>query len=234
MAGMLDDNERARRALAKFLKVHKKDGVTGRAISERGGLSSSAASQILQGNSRSPKIETLKSLAKGAGDILGRTVTVGEMFDQMDLVPSPHRESKRRQEEDPRQTPIRHYVGAGDEVHLFDEGEDAIDWEPAPPGFEREKGAAVIVRGESMRPIFDPGDLLFFRHRRDPPKTTKELPIRPVIVQIVDGPLYVKKLLPGTKKGRFHLLSINPLTPILQDQVVESFAYIEWVKPRIV
>lgn len=129
------------------------------------------------------------------------------------------------------QTPIRHYVGAGDEVHLVD-GDDTIDSTEAPPGFGWETGAACIVRGESMRPIYDPGDLLFFRHRRDPPTSSKDLPARPVIVQVAGGRLFVKKLLPGSKKGRFHLLSINPLTAPLQDQPVESFAYIEWVKPR--
>lgn len=132
------------------------------------------------------------------------------------------------------QTPIRHYVGAGDEVHLF-EGEsdsEAIDYTPAPPGFEREKGAAVTVRGDSMRPYYEPGDMLFFRFRYDFPASPKDLPLRPVIVQVKNGPLYVKKLLPGTRKGRFHLLSVNPLTAALQDQLVESFAYIEWVKPK--
>lgn len=130
------------------------------------------------------------------------------------------------------ETPIQHYVGAGDEVHIID-GDSPVDYTPSPPGFRRDEGAACIVRGESMRPIFDPGDLLFFRHRRTPPTTAKDLPSRAVIVQLKGGTLYVKKLLPGTKKGHFHLLSLNPLTPILQDQPVESFAYIEWVKPRV-
>lgn len=129
------------------------------------------------------------------------------------------------------ETPIQHYVGAGDEVHIID-GDSPVDYTPSPPGFQRDHGAACIVKGESMRPIYDPGDMLFFRHRRNPPLLAKDLPTRAVIVQVKSGPLYVKKLLPGTKKGHFHLLSINPLTPILQDQPVESFAYIEWVKPR--
>lgn len=130
------------------------------------------------------------------------------------------------------ETPVQHYVGAGDEVHLID-GDGPVDYTPSPPGFERDHGGACIVRGVSMRPVYDPGDMLFFRHRRDPPASTKDLPERAVIVQVKDGPLYVKKMLPGTRRGRFHLLSINPLTPILQDQPVESFAYIEWVKPRV-
>jgi phage repressor protein C with HTH and peptisase S24 domain len=137
-----------------------------------------------------------------------------------------------RPAQDQPETPVAHYVGAGDEVHIID-GDAPVDYTASPPGFERDRGAACIVRGSSMRPIYDPGDMLFFRHRRDPPASAKDIPERAVIVQIKDGPLYVKRLLPGTRKGRFHLLSINPLTPILQDQPVESFAYIEWVKPRV-
>tara|TARA_R110000823_G_scaffold243647_1_gene367836 strand:+ start:424 stop:1059 length:636 start_codon:yes stop_codon:yes gene_type:complete len=130
------------------------------------------------------------------------------------------------------ETPVQHYVGAGDQVHIID-GDSPVDYTPSPPGFLRDQGAACIVRGSSMRPIYDPGDMLFFRHRRDPPVSATDIPERAVIVQIKDGPLYVKRLLPGTRKGRFHLLSINPLTPILLDQPVESFAYIEWVKPKV-
>lgn len=122
--------------------------------------------------------------------------------------------------------PVRHFVGAGDVVHLID-GDSPLEDTAAPPGYEN--GAAVIVRGESMLPIFQPGDLLFFRMREDPPK--KDLPMRAVIVQVTDGPLYLKKLLPGTKRGLFHLISVNPNTPTLLDAQVESIARIGWVKP---
>lgn len=139
---------------------------------------------------------------------------------------------KTAAEDDHREVPIAHYVGAGDQVILLDGHDSPIDYTPAPPGYERDKGAAVQVRGESMRPLYEPGDLLFFRARLDPPAFAKDVPNRPVIVQVKDGPLYVKRMLPGTRRGRFHLISVNPLTPILQDQPVESFALIEWVKPR--
>ncbi len=52
-----------------------------------------------------------------------------------------------------------------------------------------------------------------------------------VFVQVKNGPLYVKKLLPGSKRGRYHLLSVNPLTPVLQDQPIDSIARIGWIKP---
>lgn len=146
--------------------------------------------------------------------------------------PKPAHATKQIDESKQAVTPIAHYVGAGDQVFLLDGDDSAVDYTPAPPGFERDRGAAVQVRGQSMRPLFEEGDLLFFRLRREPPRKPEDIPDRPVIVQVTDGPLYVKRLLPGTRRGRFHLLSINPLTPILQDQPVESFAIIEWIKPR--
>lgn len=224
---MADDNDRARRAFARFLKAHN---LSGRGISIAAGLSSSAASQFIQGNARSPKADTMRAFARAASDLLGRPVSAAELVGEKAQaeIPAP----RRPREDDEPQVPVAHYVGAGDQVILLDGDDSPVDYTPAPPGFERDKGAAVLVRGESMRPLYEPGDLLFFRHRRQPPATAKECPQRPVIVQVKDGPLYVKRLLPGTKRGRFHLISVNPLTPILQDEAVESFAMIEWVKPK--
>jgi hypothetical protein len=212
--------EQRRRALRAVMKEHN---LTTNGWAVAAGVSEGTIRNFLNGGehgSDSLSDRTYTLLASAIG------VTVAEL--QGERPPTPR--LRGRPSEEP-ETPIQHYVGAGDEVHLID-GDDAIDYTPSPPGFERDHGAAVIVRGESMRPVYDPGDMLFFRQRRDPPTLTKDLPARPVIVQIKDGPLYVKKLLPGSKKGRFHLLSINPLTPPLQDQPVESFAFIEWVKPR--
>lgn len=223
---MVDDNDRARRAFARFLKTHN---LSGRGISVAAGLSSSAASQFIQGNARSPKADTLRAFARAASDLLGRPITPAELVGEKAAIAPP---PARPHEDDQPMTPVAHYVGAGDQVFLLDGDDSPVDYIPAPPGFERDKGAAVQVRGESMRPLFEPGDLLFFRQRRDPPRKVEDIPDRPVIVQVEDGPLYVKRLLPGTRRGRFHLLSINPLTPILHDQPVESFAVIEWIKPR--
>lgn len=227
---MADDNDRARRAFARFLKVHN---LSGRGISVAAGLSPSAASQFIQGNARSPKADTMRAFARAASDLLGRPVSGAELVGEKPMTEKVAAPIQSSDDGDRPEVPIAHYVGAGDEVHLLDGDDSPVDYTPAPPGFEREKGAAVQVRGESMRPLFEPGDLLFFRVRRVAPRTPKEIPDRPVIVQVKDGPLYVKRLLPGTGRGRFHLLSINPLTPILHDQPVESFALIEWIKPRV-
>lgn len=220
--GRAHNPEQRRRALKAVMRERELT-INGWAVAA--GVSEGTIRNFLKGGehgSDSLSDRTYSLLANAIG------VTVAELQGEKapDRVPT---------SEDLPQTPIAHYVGAGDEVHLFDDAgtETAIDYTASPPGFERDKGAAVIVRGESMRPIYDPGDLLFFRRRREPPATAKDLPVRPVIVEVRGGQLYVKKLLPGTRKGRFHLLSINPLTPVLQDQAVESIAYIEWVKPRV-
>ena len=174
------------------------------------GLSEAGLRNFLAGRSDSMSDRAYARLAAGATKILERPIDASALRAD----PPPHIE-----------VPIHHYVGAGDEVHLF-EGDEAFDYTAAPPGFET--GAAGIVRGDSMRPIFEPGDVLFWRHLERPPT---EPPKRAVIVKVKDGPLFVKKLLPGTKKGLFYLLSLNPNTPPLNDQPVEAIARIGWVKP---
>jgi len=209
MLAMSFDPVQRRNALKAFAKVHSLKVFP---WTKAAGLSEATLRGFLAARTRTLSDETYVQLAEAASEILGRTISAGELRGEM-----------------PRavEVPLRHYVGAGDEVHIIDT-EDAIDYVEAPPGYA--KGSAAVVRGESMRPTFDDGDMLFFRKREDPP-AFKDMPLRPVIVEVLDGALYVKKMLPGTKRGRFHLLSVNPLTPVLQDQAVESIARIGWIKP---
>lgn len=203
------DPEQRRNALRAFINIHSLKILP---WTHEAGLSEATLRGFLAGRTRTLSDETYVLLAEAASEKIARKVSPGEL----------------RGEQPMRvEVPVRHFVGAGDEVHIF-EDDDPIDYTEAPIGYA--KGSAAIVRGESMRPTFDPGDLLFFKEREDPPPF-KDLPPRPVIVQILDGPLLVKKLLPGTRRQRYHLLSVNPLTPVLQDQHVESIARIGWIKP---
>jgi hypothetical protein len=120
---------------------------------------------------------------------------------------------------------VEHYIGAGDEIHLLPDA-SALDEIVAPPGFE--DGAAGIIRGDSMRPAFDEGDIPVWRVKQPPPQ--RDLPRRAVVVEVADGRLFLKKMLPGSRKGRFHLISVNPVTAPLLDQEVTAFARIGWVK----
>lgn len=119
---------------------------------------------------------------------------------------------------------LTHIVGAGDEV--FPIPGDGHGYIQAPPGFEN--GGAVGIRGESGKPLFDDKDVLFYRHW-EPPPTSKRMPDRPVIIELADGRSFLKKLLPGSKKGRYHLMSINPASPPIIDVELKQFARIGWV-----
>lgn len=117
---------------------------------------------------------------------------------------------------------ITHVVGAGDEVHPFP-GDDPIGYTRTPPGFT---GGAAAIQGDSMEPLFDDKDVIFYRPWEAPPKEPSR---RPVILRLRDGRSLLKKLLPGSKQGRYHLMSINPSTRPMLDVRVASVARIWWV-----
>ena len=205
---MADDADRVRKAFAKYLEIHK---LSGREVSTLGGLSPSAASQFINGNSRSPKRDTLEKFAAGASKKLERTVTVAEMLDQKSTVV---------------EIPIRSYVGAGDEIMPFDTDEP-VDYTAAPPGMD--DAEATEVRGRSMTPLYHDRDILF--HRRvetDPSRFRDEV----VVCQVKDGKRFVKLLTPGSRKGRYNLVSVNPAFATIEDQVIVWVGPIEWVRKR--
>ena len=43
----------------------------------------------------------------------------------------------------------------------------------------------------------------------------------------------MKKLIRGSKRGRYTLLSVNPAEPPFEDQLIESVAALPWVNRRI-
>ncbi len=115
-------------------------------------------------------------------------------------------------------------VAAGDEIIGHDEG-DPIDYEPAPPGLY--DGEVTEVRGRSMLPIFRDGDRLFHKViTEDPMSVVGEA----AVLKLKDGRRFIKVLQPGTRRGRFRLLSLNPAYEPMEDQVVVSAARIVWVK----
>ena len=206
---MSNEADRARQAFAKFLKVHS---LSGRAVSAAGGLSPSAASQFILGHSRSPKADTFSRFAKGASEKLGRAVTVGEMLGEAQAE---------------IQLPISSYVGAGDEVVAPVEGDGPIDYVAAPP--ELAEGEVLEVRGRSMLPAYEHGDLLFHRFMDPDPRN---LLGKLVIAKLKDGRRFVKVLQPGSKRGRFTLTSLNPSYAPMEDQAVAAVARIVWVKKK--
>lgn len=208
---MLDDADRARKVLRTFIESNRKHGLSQRKLCEKAKLSPSAISQFLNGNAQSPKAETYERLASAASELLHRNVTVAELRGSVPAV---------------LEIPVRSLVGAGDEIVPI-ETESPIYYVPAPPGME--DAEATEVRGHSMRPLYHDGDLLF--HRRveiDPRRFRDEV----VVCQLKEGKRYVKLLQPGSRKGRYNLVSVNPAFTTLEDQQLLWVGPIEWVRKR--
>lgn len=93
--------------------------------------------------------------------------------------------------------------------------------------FPIENGAAVDVRGDSMQPVYRPGDRLFFSQRERSDYVA--LIGRDCIVRLRDGRRFVKTLLRGTKRGLYRLRSYATLRDI-EDVEVDWAAPVEWVR----
>ncbi len=119
--------------------------------------------------------------------------------------------------------PLVGHVGAGEKVHNYDDRGDLEQVDP-PPGAER--CVVVRVRGDSMWPAFREGDLLFFEPTSsfDPQRCL----FRDCVVQVVDGPTYVKRVLPGPRPGSFTLASYR--SPEIPDVAIQWASPVLWIK----
>lgn len=123
--------------------------------------------------------------------------------------------------------PVVGYIGAGAEVFSIDDHAkgDGLDLIEAPPGMLN--GIALIVRGDSMSPVFKDGYTIFVE------KTLFSLDTLigdDCYIQLADGRCFLKTLHYGTKVGTFALLSYN--APPIHDAVVERAYPIAFIKPR--
>lgn len=130
-------------------------------------------------------------------------------------------------DQSPSRVPIVGYIGGGQAVlaiddHLKGDGFDEID---APAGVEN--GIGLIVRGDSMAPKYDDGDVIVVD------KVILDLTSllgRVCYVKLADGRCYLKRLAAGSRPGRYTLQSFNG--PSIHDVVIELAYPVAWVKPR--
>jgi transcriptional regulator with XRE-family HTH domain len=120
--------------------------------------------------------------------------------------------------------PLTGYVGAGEKVFNFDDG--YLEDVEAPPGAEEMH--VVRVKGDSMWPAYREGDYLFFT----PTDSFNEQAClyRDCVVQVVDGPTYVKRILPGPTRGEYTLASYRASE--ITDVRIRWASPILWVKRR--
>lgn len=182
-------------------------GMSMRELSLAAGKSEGLIKHIMQGRSVSPRWDSLTRIAKALGFPSVNAMMDGVADGAVPLIGS---------------------CGAGEQIIPFgpDYSFESIE---VPPGLHR--GAAVVVRGDSMLPVYRDGDVLVFE--RPPPEHDGE--VRPeaikrdCVIELADGRMYVKVLQPGTAPRRYHLLSYNR-PDVIADAEVRWAAPVLWVK----
>lgn len=122
--------------------------------------------------------------------------------------------------------PIKGYVGAGSEAHYYKDADDPNDDAPMPPGGNADT-VAVEIRGTSLGSMFDRW-LVYYDEIRTPP--TPGMFRRLCVVGLPDGRVLVKRIIPATKTGHFHLESQTE--GIMEDQVIEWAALVRAMAPK--
>jgi SOS-response transcriptional repressor LexA len=123
--------------------------------------------------------------------------------------------------------PVIGRVGANpDGLVLYAEGQGETDLVPIPPGGS-EQAVALKVVGHSMRGLADDGSLIYFENQRTPP--TPDMLGHVVVVETELGEVLIKRLLRGSKSGRFDLESLAG--PMMEDARLRWAAHITAIIP---
>jgi len=99
------------------------------------------------------------------------------------------------------------YIGAGAEVFAVDDHEKGAGLDVVQVDFPVKHGTiGVIVRGDSMMPMFEDGDLIgYIRDASGPDQLIGKI----CVVKVVDGPTFIKRLKRGSVHGLYTLVSAN-------------------------
>lgn len=123
--------------------------------------------------------------------------------------------------------PIIGDVGADpDGVVLLATGQAGGDLVPLPPG-GGDQAVALRVAGHSMPGLADDGALIYFENQRTPP--TPDMLGQIVVVELDTDEVLVKRLLRGSKSGRYDLESLAG--PTRRDAKIRWAAHITAIIP---
>ncbi|RKQ68974.1 phage repressor protein C with HTH and peptisase S24 domain [Litorimonas taeanensis] len=114
----------------------------------------------------------------------------------------------------PNQIPIMGYVGAGAEIHPINDYAKG-DYEDSiiAPFNVPENAAALLIKGDSMYPEMDDGDILVYSPHA--PFELENCLGRRCVIHTADGQILVKRLKRGSRKGLFNLHSAN--APLMEN-----------------
>jgi transcriptional regulator with XRE-family HTH domain len=113
--------------------------------------------------------------------------------------------------------PVVGYVGAGWEAHYYENGQPPEEYVPMPAG-GNDDTVAVRIKGNSMS--YFENWLVYYDHLFSPPDD--QLLHKLCVVTLDDERVLIKKLMPGSKPGRYNLLAVNG--DMLLDVIVKSAA----------
>jgi transcriptional regulator with XRE-family HTH domain len=124
--------------------------------------------------------------------------------------------------------PVVGYAAGGEEWSPVDDYAPGDGMEPVELGLGDADPIAIMVRGESMAPVYRNGDVLICSRQRGTDLTAALN--RDCVVRTADGRCYIKFLVKGSRAGRFRLRSYNLSFPDLEDQALDWAAPVIWVK----
>jgi transcriptional regulator with XRE-family HTH domain len=126
----------------------------------------------------------------------------------------------------PDSVPVVGYAGAGSELHYYDLADTPWGEATMPPG-GNEKTVAIQIRGTSLGSHLD-GWYAYYDNVQAPPDDRSLR--RMCVVGLDDGRVLIKTIVPGTKKGHFHLLS--PDSTMVEDVIVKWAAVVKAYAPH--
>lgn len=129
-------------------------------------------------------------------------------------------------QENQQLVPVVGYVGAGYEIFSIDDFEKGggIDFVEAPPGGVSKSTVALLVRGDSMAPMYKSDDTIFYDNIANGDLT--HLIGRDCVVRLKDGRTFVKTL---QRSGGQYWLQSHNADPIVGVEI-EWAAKVLWVK----
>lgn len=163
---------------ATLQRAMDRRGIKAKPLAIAAGLNETAVRDVLE-RSDNPRVGTLLKLA----DALEMPVT--DFFQG--------------------RVPLLGKIGAGGSI-LFDEDPEPETVE-APPGEAAARMMALLVVGDSMRPVYRDGDVVYVR--RDHDGVLPDYLGEECAVHDTSGGTYLKTLAPGTKAGCYTLRSFN-------------------------
>lgn len=181
-------------------------GWSQRELARRSGIDEQKIYKYLQGKVHQPRGDTLLRLA----DVLG----VSESWLRSDLGPARER------------IPVIGRISSGENFLPYEDNPETAPAQEIEFIMDQTDPIAIEVRGESMLPVYRPGDLLLCSRKRG--EDIHNCINKDCVVKTDQGEGYIKKLMATSDFGYFNLISYN-LAPIENVRLLWA-AQIIWVK----